>query len=112
MKIDNLILQQYKTYQDARKLEKQSWSGKGSKDEQLKELCNEFTAIFLKQMFKAMRGTVPESGFIDGGFSEDIFTDMLDTEISKIGSNQQGMNSLSRVLYQELKSKEPHSIDR
>lgn len=71
-------------------------------DDRLKELANEFTSILMKQMFKAMRKTVPESSLIDGGFSEDVFTDMLDDEISKAGSRQNTFNNLSRALYEQL----------
>lgn len=71
-------------------------------DDRLKELANEFTSILMKQMFKAMRKTVPESTLIDGGFSEDVFTDMLDSEISKAGARQNTFNNLSRALYEQL----------
>lgn len=43
----------------------------------LKEACREFEAIFLEQMLKSMRKTVPENGLMDGGMAEDIFEDML-----------------------------------
>ncbi|MFW5856046.1 MAG: rod-binding protein [Bacillota bacterium] len=71
-------------------------------DEKLKEVVSEFTSIFLNQMFKAMRDTVPEEGLIDGGFAEDVFTDMHDQEISKMGSKQNSFNNLNQVLYQQL----------
>lgn len=77
---------------------------KADNDQRLKLMASEFTSILLKQMFKSMRETIPESKLIDGGFSEDVFTDMLDTEISKNGSSQQ-MNELSQLLYRQLKQK-------
>ncbi|MFP4661012.1 MAG: rod-binding protein [Halanaerobiales bacterium] len=75
-------------------------------DEKLKLLASEFTSILMKQMFKSMRNTIPENNLIDGGYSEEVFTDMLDDEISKTGSRQNEFNSLARMLYQQLKNNE------
>ncbi|MFP4015641.1 MAG: rod-binding protein [Halanaerobiales bacterium] len=75
-------------------------------DEKLKLLASEFTSILMKQMFKSMRSTIPENNLIDGGYSEEVFTDMLDDEISKSGAQQNGFNSLARILYQQLKNQE------
>ncbi|NLJ84102.1 MAG: hypothetical protein GX336_04235 [Halanaerobiaceae bacterium] len=75
-------------------------------DEKIKLLANEFASIFMNQMFKAMRATIPEGGLIDGGFAEEVFTDMLDNEISKQGVGQDGFNTIGRLLYQQLKRRE------
>lgn len=75
-------------------------------DEKIKLLASEFSSIFMNQMFKAMRSTIPEGGLIDGGFAEEVFTDMLDSEISKLGAGQDGFNTIGRLLYQQLKRKE------
>ena len=74
-----------------------------SEKEKLRLLAGEFTSILLKQMFKSMRNTIFKSELLDGGFAEEIFTDMLDEEISKKGASQQGFNNLSRILYEQLK---------
>lgn len=73
-------------------------------DEKLKELANEFTSILMKQMFKSMRNTIPESELIDGGYAEDVFTDMLDDEISKQGAEQSGFTALGKLLYEQLRN--------
>ncbi|AZO94071.1 hypothetical protein GM661_02845 [Iocasia frigidifontis] len=85
---------------DLKRIESNSEVNTG--DDRLKELADEFTSILMKQMFKAMRKTVPESSLIDGGFSEDVFTDMLDDEYSKAGARQNTFNNLSRALYEQL----------
>jgi len=74
-----------------------------SEKEKLRLLAGEFTSILLKQMFKSMRNTIFKSELLDGGFAEEIFTDMLDEEISKKGASQQGFNNLYRILYEQLK---------
>lgn len=77
--------------------------GNESQDQKLRLLASEFTSILLKQMFSSMRNSVFKSDLLDGGFSEEVFTDMLDEEISKKGSTQQGFNNLGRILYEQLK---------
>jgi flagellar protein FlgJ len=38
--------------------------------------------VFVQQLFKAMRETVPKDGFTDGGAGEDIFTGLMDEKIA------------------------------
>jgi len=61
-------------------IETQKKSGEHSK---IKELANEFEALFLDIMVRTMRQSVQKSGFIDGGNAEEIYRSMLDTEYSK-----------------------------
>ena len=75
----------------------------GSRDDKLRLLADEFTSILMKQMLKSMRKTVPEGKLIDGGFSEDVFKDMYDEKISKLGMGQNGYNTLSKLLYEQIK---------
>lgn len=75
-------------------------------NDRLKELSKEFTSILLQKMLKSMRSTLPENKLISGGFAEDVFTDMYDREISKMGSKQQSFNRLSELLYRQLIEKQ------
>lgn len=77
----------------------------GSDDEKLKKAVGEFTSLLLNQMFKAMRNTVPEEGLFKNTFAEEVYTGMLDTEISKLGADQNYFKSLNQLLYQQLKQK-------
>jgi flagellar protein FlgJ len=47
------------------------------RDSRLYKASQEFEAIFIKQMLKVMRDTVPKNDLLDGGMAEDIFEDML-----------------------------------
>ncbi len=69
----------------------------------LKEVAREFSSIFIKQMFSSMRATLPEETLLDGGFAEDIFQDMLDEEISKMGAEREAFAGLHNKLYEQLK---------
>ena len=77
-------------------------SSRSDTEEELKQVVGEFTSIFLNQMFKSMRSTIPEGGMIDGGFAEDVFTDMYDKEISKLGSKQNNFSGLNQILFEQL----------
>ncbi len=72
-------------------------------EKKLREVTNQFTSIFLKQVFSAMRETLPDDKLLDGGFAEDVFTDMLDSEVSKIGANDQQFSNLNQILFTQLK---------
>lgn len=52
-------------------------------DEKLLEASQNLEAVFLNQLFKAMRETVPEGGLLDGGEGEELFTGMLDATMSE-----------------------------
>ena len=82
--------------------EKYKKSSRQETEEELKGVVDEFTSIFLNQMFKSMRSTIPEGGMIDGGFAEDVFTDMYDKEISKLGSKQNNFSGLNQILFEQL----------
>ncbi|MFW6279049.1 MAG: rod-binding protein [Bacillota bacterium] len=71
-------------------------------DQQLKEEVTKFTSIFVQKMFSSMRDSVPESDFIDGGFAEDVYTDMMDQEISKQGTKQETFKRLNEILFEQL----------
>jgi len=75
-------------------------------NEKLKRLTSEFTSILLKKMLKSMRSTLPEDKLFSGGFAEDVFTDMYDKEISKMGSKEQNFNRLNELLYKQLIKKQ------
>ena len=93
-------------YRQARKAFEEYLDEYDREDEKIKLRASELSSIFMNQMFKAMRSTIPEGGLIDGGFAEEVFTDMLDSEISKLGAGQDGFNTIGRLLYQQLKRKE------
>ena len=80
----------------------QEKQNKNIDEERLKKAVNSFTSIFVEKMFKSMRDTVPESKLIDGGYAEDVFTDMLDSEISKLGAGQNNFSNLNKLLFEEL----------
>ena len=74
----------------------------GDKDDpRLRAACAEMESLFISHLIKEMRATVEKSGFIDGGQAEEIFTSLLDVEISKKMSAAGGIG-LSAILLEQL----------
>ena len=70
-------------------------------DPRLQEACMQMESLFLSYMLKEMRATVEKSGFISGGQAEEIFTSLLDVEISKKMAARGGVG-LSALLMHQL----------
>lgn len=75
-------------------------SGK-NRPEELKKTCVDLEALFVSQLLKEMRDTVPKSGLMDGGQAEEIYTSLLDSHLSReIASN--GSLEFAKKLYEQL----------
>lgn len=72
-------------------------------DPKLRSACQEMESLFITHLLKEMRATVDKSGFISGGRAEEIFTSMLDVELSKEASARGGVG-LADILYNQLKN--------
>lgn len=71
-----------------------------SKDK-VANLSREFESIFMNQMLKAMRQTVPKNNLINGGHAEEIYSSLLDEEFSRrMAYTQQG--GISQALASQL----------
>jgi flagellar protein FlgJ len=75
-------------------------------DPRLRAACADMESLFLAHLLKEMRATVDKSGFIDGGQGEELFTSLLDVEISKKMSAAGGIG-LSAILLEQLGGKAP-----
>ena len=76
--------------------------------EKLKSACKDFESIFMLQMMKEMKKTVHKTRLIDGGFAEEVFSDMLDQERSKgiaIGLGDMLYQQLSRAITQPARKR-------
>jgi flagellar protein FlgJ len=70
-------------------------------DPQLRAACMEMESLFVNYLLKEMRATIDKSGFISGGRAEEIFTSMLDIELSRRISTARGIG-LSTILLEQL----------
>lgn len=68
----------------------------------LKKSCQNFEAIFLHSMFKAMRKTIPEGGLFEKDSSHEMYQDFLDTEMAnKMAENQS--TGIANQMYEQMK---------
>ncbi|MBI2400869.1 MAG: peptidoglycan DD-metalloendopeptidase family protein, partial [Deltaproteobacteria bacterium] len=75
---------------------------------ELKRAVADFESLFINQMFKSMRETIGKSELFHGGKAEDIYTSMLDTELSK-NMAQAGGIGLANMLLRQLSDLEPEA---
>ena len=97
--------------EDLAKVYQRDWSEEDEK--RLEEACAEFESLFIYLVMKQMRKTISKSELISGGKGEEIFTSMMDEELSKQISLRQGLG-LRDVLIEQLTGRRgkvlPHSI--
>jgi soluble lytic murein transglycosylase-like protein len=74
-----------------------------SSDAQKWQAAQDFEAIFIHQMLKAMRNTVPKDEEMSTG--RRIFTEMLDEQIANTASRT-GSFGLANIIYRELAGKD------
>lgn len=71
--------------------------------EKLRGTAQQLQGVFVEQLFKAMRATVPEDGAFSGGQGEQLFSGMMDQHLSELVPNQwHGQHSLGETLYRQL----------
>ena len=75
--------------------------GATKEEARLRKLAAEVEGVFMQQMFKAMRSTVPSGGLSDAGQGEAIFTGMLDEHIADVAAARQ-QRGLGDALYRQL----------
>lgn len=74
-----------------------------STDEELMEVCKEFEAYFVEQVFKALKKMVPEEEESTSGTNTlDYFEDMLTQEYAKSATEGEGLG-LAQMLYESMK---------
>jgi peptidoglycan hydrolase FlgJ len=71
-----------------------------SQDSKINSACTEMESLFIQNMFKEMRTSIPKGGLTSGGKAEEMFTDMLDAEMAKSFSASGGIGLSSMVRSQ------------
>ncbi len=73
----------------------------GSDTPRMKQTARDFEAIFVQQIFKEMRKTVPEGGLLPRGQAEEIYSDLQDMEAAKLVAAQGGIG-LAEMLFEQM----------
>lgn len=76
----------------------------GSTDEErLRKSVHELEGLFVAQMLRVMRETVPEDGFVARGAGEEMFTAMLDEHLAEEVPSQ-WHHGIGEALYRQLRA--------
>lgn len=70
-------------------------------DKKLKQACKDFEAVFVNSLMKSMRKTVMKTNLLGSDSGEEMFQDMMDSEISKSVTKRQSMG-IADALYHQL----------
>jgi flagellar protein FlgJ len=68
----------------------------------LRRACAQMEGVFLSQLMKAMRETIPQDGIVNGGSGEEMFTGMMDETLSDAASARQE-RGLGAALFRQLR---------
>jgi flagellar protein FlgJ len=75
------------------------------KNSDLYKVCQDFEALFIKQMLDVMRKTInKQDDLLNGGMSQEIFEDMLYDEYAKKMA-QTAQFGLAEMIYRQVSSK-------
>ncbi len=78
-------------------------------DEKLKEACRSFEAMLTGIMLKGMRKTVVKTDLFGSGKEEELFQEMLDSEICQSVSKSAAVG-IAQMLYRQLRSDQAIAI--
>jgi flagellar protein FlgJ len=76
--------------------------GPESHDARLRGVVKQLESVFVEQLFKAMRETVPEGGVVEASAGEDMFTGMFDQRIADAAPDQ-WQSTLADALFRQLR---------
>jgi flagellar protein FlgJ len=80
--------------------------GKKIDREKLKKACTDFEALFMAQMLKFMRQSLPQTGFFGKGVGSDIYQSLMDQQLSQELSQSKGLGLGTRIYQQVLRREE------
>tara|TARA_B100000959_G_scaffold282341_1_gene348491 strand:+ start:1641 stop:2057 length:417 start_codon:yes stop_codon:yes gene_type:complete len=78
--------------------------------DKIKELSEEFESLLLYYALKSMREAVPKTDLFHSN-AEDIFTSMLDQEISKNSVKKGSGLGLARIMQQQLTNRQNQTLE-
>jgi flagellar protein FlgJ len=79
-------------------------NGATSERERLQHAMRQLEGVFVQQLFKAMRETVPDEGIASGGSGEQIFTSMLDEQMAAEAPTAWHDGNLEAALLRQFRS--------
>jgi flagellar protein FlgJ len=83
----------------------------GNSPTTLREATQQFESLFVSQLLKSMRATVPESHLFGSESSQNVFREMLDQEFASRAADSGGIG-IGEMLYRQLSSNLKQAPDR
>jgi flagellar protein FlgJ len=77
--------------------------GDAAQDKRLRQVCTEFESIFLYNLFKEMRRTVPKSGLLPSAPGKDTYEMMFNQKVAEDLSKRGEGIGLQKILYEQLR---------
>ena len=74
------------------------------REARLKKVVGQLQGVFVEQLFKAMRETVPTDGLTSGGPGEAMFSGMMDQHLASVVPGE-WEHGIGESLYQQLRPK-------
>lgn len=93
----------------AEKSNQESPAGR-NEDARLLEACQEFESLLVSQLLSGMRTNSLKSDFLEKGTEDEMFGGMLDQEIARTVSHQEGIG-LANLLFEQLTGKSPEKTE-
>jgi len=75
----------------------------GRDPQKIKAQAQQFEAIFIQQIFKEMRNTIPEGGLIERGNADDVYSQLQDAEVAKVMAQRGGIGLADLMMKQLIK---------
>jgi peptidoglycan hydrolase FlgJ len=85
----------------ATNIKNDSTDPKEQKLRSLRKSCREFEAIYINEVYKTMRKTVPDSGLFKKDMASGLYHEMLDMEMAKQTAEGDGIG-LGKSMYEQL----------
>ena len=73
-------------------------------EQRLRGVAAQLEGVFVEQLFKAMRETVPDGGIASGGAGEEMFSGLMDQHLAA-EAPKQWHDGLGDALYRQLRPK-------
>lgn len=73
----------------------------GRRDTKLWRACCQFEAIFVQQVLETMRASIPTSGLLPQGFSEDMHASMFDQAVGE-AIGRKGHLGIASSMYRQM----------
>lgn len=78
-------------------------------EKKLKEACAQFETMFVHMLMKNMRNTIVDGGFTEKSYAREMFEGMLDEELAKEVSKEQGIG-ISKLIYDQLSQNQKKTL--